>query len=464
MRDKAPHRQDMDFEDEYEHRATARSNSPVHDPLAELAKIVDGDQANPLSSLFQSRIKSAPAQAQREGMQQRQSEDVDEEDNVLEKIFGSKKAISSHELKKNIKMERGNFRTEPRLEIPQMDHHLFPQGLSMNPKSVHYNEHSSYDEEFRHQDEDYEEEQSGGARKTIYSVGLCLVLLGAAAAGYFVYKGNYRGNSQPPLIMAGQEPDKVAPVDKNTADDGSQPLSVLDKNSGKSAETSRVIDKIEQPVDISKANKTAPRVILPGPQTDASQIQRSQVEAMGPSFPEPKRVRSVSVRPDGSLVTQPQLPPPAAPVAETTTAIPQTQATTKSPTTQPIQKNANTAKIQDRPVNTTQKGRDPISILPNTAVEKSATTTASAQTTGGGDGWHVQLAAVGSEAEAKQRASALSKKYSELDGYKLSVQRGENTGKTVWRIRVVGLKQADALELCSRLKAGGGACYTSHSN
>ena len=83
---------------------------------------------------------------------------------------------------------------------------------------------------------------------------------------------------------------------------------------------------------------------------------------------------------------------------------------------------------------------------------------ATAATTSGG--WSVQLAAPKSEAEAKSEVARLTSKYSaELNGSPIGVHKAEVKGETIYRLRVSGLTKADAAAMCARLKGEGGQCF-----
>lgn len=89
---------------------------------------------------------------------------------------------------------------------------------------------------------------------------------------------------------------------------------------------------------------------------------------------------------------------------------------------------------------------------------------AATATSNGTGAFAVQLAAAGSEAEARERMTTFTQKFaSQLGGRHLGYKAGESNGKTVWRVRVGGLSQESATELCNQVKAGGGACFVAHN-
>ena len=72
----------------------------------------------------------------------------------------------------------------------------------------------------------------------------------------------------------------------------------------------------------------------------------------------------------------------------------------------------------------------------------------------------MQLAAPGSEADAKATSSRLAKKFAgSLGGHHLGFHKAESNGKSVFRVRVSSLSKPDAVSLCEKLKADGGSCF-----
>jgi hypothetical protein len=77
----------------------------------------------------------------------------------------------------------------------------------------------------------------------------------------------------------------------------------------------------------------------------------------------------------------------------------------------------------------------------------------------------VQLAAPRSESEAQGAISRLQNKYSDNLGSKpLGVHKAEVNGETIYRVRAGGMTKAEALSMCSKLKASGGDCFVARNN
>ncbi|MFN3892654.1 MAG: SPOR domain-containing protein, partial [Beijerinckiaceae bacterium] len=106
----------------------------------------------------------------------------------------------------------------------------------------------------------------------------------------------------------------------------------------------------------------------------------------------------------------------------------------------------------------TNAAATPAPAAPRTASPQSEAVAATPR--GAGGAYAVQLAAPGSEAEAKATISRLQQRYgAALAGRQPTVRRATVGDKSVYRVRVVGLSQSDAAGLCDRLKSAGGSCF-----
>ncbi len=95
-------------------------------------------------------------------------------------------------------------------------------------------------------------------------------------------------------------------------------------------------------------------------------------------------------------------------------------------------------------------------------VADAATSDAAAPASTGAFG--LQLAAAGSEEEARGIFARLQKKYSgELGSFKPTIRKADSGDKSVYRVRVGNLAQDQAKSLCARLQAGGGTCFVVHN-
>ncbi len=322
-----------------------------------------------------------------------------------------------------------------------------------------------------------------------------------------------------PFIAAAQGPTKVAPPSDQTVTTSSDAGATLLHDNGKPASV-KVVNSEEQPVDLNaqaSANNAGASAAQGGTTDPAltaiinTPLVPPQAAAppkgMTSEFPEPKPVRTISLRPDGTPIgamspldqpasnanatsapaEQPSKPAaaPSAPapkaMAEATGAA---QASTpkielptklsppkssarvavgKTDTTAP----AGTAQASGEPAQTDVPAKpEKAAKKPKAQVADATETTgsiappvdATAATTSGG--WSVQLAAPKSEAEAQSAMTRLNSKYSaELNGSTIGVHKAQVNGETIYRLRVSGLTKADAAAMCAKLKGEGGQCF-----
>ncbi len=344
-----------------------------------------------------------------------------------------------------------------------------------------------------------------------------LAAAGVAMIGAVVaLKGGVPGlPKRPPYIAAAQGPTKVLPPSDDTVAASNDAGATLLKDNTQSAHV-KVVESAEQPVDLNALASPgpAPAAASSAP-VDAStgSAVRTTVDTpvvvttaappppVASQFPEPKPVRTVSLRPDGTPIPSPVLAsadtsdvapaqeapkPTAKPMSKATTdaaanaqpstpklALP-TKLSGKSSARVVVAKTDTTA-----PSSIAEASNDPLQLGPSVKAARTAKATkpqeaaaepaaplASAQQTidstvaTKSSGWAVQLAAPKSEAEAKSDAAQLNAKYtSALNGSTIGVHKAVVNGETIYRLRVVGLSKADAAALCARLKGDGGDCF-----
>ena len=336
------------------------------------------------------------------------------------------------------------------------------------------------------------------------SGALALVLAGIAVT--FAMRGHAPDGGEAPTIKAAAGPTKVQPATPDGVNVADRDASLLDRSGADEVSSSRVVDHQEQPVDLQTIRSQRPAAA--GNAANGAQAQGATTGAAPPAaatasyFPEPKRVRTVSVRPDGTIIADE--PPPAArsfvasndPSAVTRAAVGAGSAANPNVATDmplPVARPATpktTARVVTTPKATAavagaaDPGTDtppvppaiiPLKSRPAPAAPMKPTRIADATESGDagkilpasasvGGGYAVQLAAPASEQEAKDTVARLEKKFAaELGGRHTAVEKADSNGRTVYRVRVVGLASDDANVLCSRLKAGGGACFVARN-
>jgi hypothetical protein len=330
-----------------------------------------------------------------------------------------------------------------------------------------------------------------------------VVMIGAV----FALKGRLPGMPKaPPFIAAAQGPTKVQPPsDATVATSNDAGASLLKDNT--QTNKVKVVNNEEQPVDLN-AQTAAPPAPAASADAAAGPLVRGTVDtpvvvaapqpapAASP-FPEPKPVRTISLRPDGTVIpasaadaTASQTPP-AQPVQEPPKAPPKAAAapvdagspqasTPKIDLPTKLSPPKSSARVVVAKTDTTAPGgaaeageptplggaaAKPVKAAKVKPQEAAAEPAAPAAEAGNepaptSGGWAVQLAAPRSEAEARGVVSKLNEKYaSALGGSALGVHKATVNGDTIYRVRVTGLSKADAASLCARIKGDGGQCF-----
>ncbi len=350
---------------------------------------------------------------------------------------------------------------------------------------------------------------------TFKIVGLSVLGFALLVGAIAIKNGRVPGLAKaPPFIAADDAPTKVQPPNEATVQSSGDIAGLLMKDSATPTPV-KVVNNEEQPVDLRTqtqpaapgadaaatpaANGGSPIANAPDTPVVAPGTPSSSV---APLFPAAKPVKTVSVRPDGTLIAPdaaPLAPPPSAPpnpaptppakstaraldatVAAPDAATPKLDIPTKlappksaarvvakTDTTAPADATDTTpsAPLQL----SAQKPNKPAAAAPPQTVAMAAPTdvsapmvsSAPADAAAAGDGlWGVQLAAPHSEADAKSAINRLKSKYADaLGDSELGVHEADVKGQTIYRVRVTGLSKGDAGALCAKLKAGGGDCF-----
>jgi hypothetical protein len=354
-------------------------------------------------------------------------------------------------------------------------------------------------------DEEVHQFERPRSRKGVLTAAalIAVAVVGVGTATVFRNKTPAGVNGQPPVISADTGPTKVAPTNPGGAEIPNQNKQIYeraaDSPAAGSADKTKVVSREEQPVDVQQATRSlSPRPsqsasgsITPTETAGASLAPTEPGLIPIPAVPglgEPRRVRTVAIRPDGTpapsngsngngaaqgLVTG-SAPPAARPAAAPTQAVVRPQPT--MPASEPTMPASEPAKPQEPrtqeraaaapttpPASQTPPARTRTAALGTQPAATPAQTPAAATTAPRPDasgGFAVQLGAPGSEAEARATFSALQRKYPEqLGGQSPIVRKTELNGKTVYRLRVGPYSREDATSMCSALQAAGGQCF-----
>lgn len=445
--------------------------SRENDPLAELARLVGTGEADPFRKLFAHRDPEPGAQpATVHQLRPYEAPRGNEQDHYYEQGHQQPAAHDPY--------AQAHYPQDPYAQDPYAQHDPAQHGYAEQPayRDPRYDQ-QAYDQahgaqayahdqdspwapenDYQNQYDDYVEEKPrrSGRAKLLIGAAL-LVVAGGVGATYFTRTSALTG--EPPTILAAAGPVKVQPAQPE-AKTSEQSISVLERGGPASTET-KTVQSGEQPLDLAQATKGqgaskpsrsadtgAPVTLAPPPPPPVANSL----------FAEPKRVKAVQVRPDGSIVealAPASIPPQASrpePAARPTDMASLVEAT-KAPSTTPSSVKA-PVRVETR---TAPASATPVAAKPAPAATPAA---APVQLATAGGGFAVQLAGTTSEEEAKDALSRLGRKFSaELGGLRPAIVRADVGSKTVYRVRVTNLSSDDANTLCARLKASGGSCF-----
>ena len=341
-----------------------------------------------------------------------------------------------------------------------------------------------------HDDEFYDDAPRGGRRKGLLTVVavLCLAVIGTGVAlGYRSFFGGTTSSSPPPVIRASNEPSKVQPPTQ-PVDQSASKFSY--DRFGDRSQNEQVVVREEKPVDSREIGRSSvPRTVLPGAPNVPSQTQASSQAANPPSaLGEPRRVRTVPIRPDGAdtaAVPRSSPPAPAAPMQVAPPPTRQSNTVAEAPANPPPEaaprpappRNTRTA------VRTTQPQQQmpadsnaPLSLSPDNqlpppgaareappppAPRAAAPSRVAAAPAGNGGGYLVQVSSQKSEADAQSSYRSIQSKYSSvLGGQRHTIRRADLGSRGIYYRAMVGPfgSRDEAIQLCSSLKAAGGDC------
>ncbi len=341
---------------------------------------------------------------------------------------------------------------EPRFDQPQdtlarYDDVLYGKRPDQGP-DPRYGHDPRYDPHGYDADDGYAEEppvrpRRGGTMTVV--VVLALAVLGTAGAyAYRSFVGSPR-SGEPPIIKADAGPNKIVPP--------SGDKQITDRVGDKTGE--RVVSREEQPLDVN-GQPSGPRVVFPPLSQNASPPTTSAVStASRPTGPgvgngtlsgdEPRKIRTLTIRPDGTDAAPVTAPEPSSPPR----TIPMTGA--RSSASPPV----NNAPIALTPPPTDQPV--PAAPAPRSRVA-SVNPSTSAPSAGGS---YVQISSQKTEADALASYKVLQGKYSGILGARAPVVRRADLGdKGVFYRALVGPfgTTDEATQFCVNLQSAGGKC------
>jgi hypothetical protein len=282
------------------------------------------------------------------------------------------------------------------------------------------------------EDELYDDPPPARRRGTLVTA---LALVGCAllgTVGAYAYRSfsSGPGSTEPPPVITADNstPTKIVPATAGDAQSGK-----ADSDRMANADKEQLVSKQEEPVALKdSAPATAPRIVPPPPAAAPTQ-GAAQLPSNGSALPstEPKKIRTVTIRPDGSDMSGKPVGMPAPGASQGSAAA--------APTT------------SQRPAAT-----------PPAPAASGRTQTAAAPTTDStSPGFVVQLSSQKSESEAMSSFRSLQAKFpNELGGRQPMIRRADLGSKGIFYRTLVGpfASAHEASQFCASYRAAGGQC------
>jgi hypothetical protein len=283
--------------------------------------------------------------------------------------------------------------------------------------------------------------------------------LGAVSVGMVF--GHRSGVVAPREIATIHAPEGPAKVQPRTVAEASAPkpgATILDRS--QSAPVKQVVSNQETPLDPAAAVRV---VRLGDGPVDAPHEPAPAGSLYGA---EPKKVKTVSVRPDGTVIERDAPPPALARPAPTAPAAARPAAPGAAPRAAQQAPDAATAtpKSPVKPATTPHaaaparpKPEKPAATEQTASAEAPAAQEAAPVASGA---FAVQFGAAGSEAEARKMIQDVSAKFgAQLGGRRPGFQFAKVGDKSVYRVRAAGMSRESAVGVCEKVKASGGKCF-----
>ncbi|MFZ5731850.1 MAG: SPOR domain-containing protein [Pseudomonadota bacterium] len=316
------------------------------------------------------------------------------------------------------------------------------QGYGQDPRFEQPHAPNFAGDQYAYQDDAYvqqDESDQKPRRGGLLTVAVVIALGVVGTAGAYAYRSFVSAprSGEPPVIKADTGPTKIVPP-ANQPTDGSK--LIYDRIGQGGSTPERVVSREEQPLDVNK--NAGPRVVFPPLNQVGSAAAAPAAGGARPTAApataqseEPRKVRTLSIRPD-----QAEPAPAPAPAKQP----PRAAAPPPAPSA-----NANAS------------ANGPLSLSPQGAPQRTASTTTSAPPAAASGNYVVQVSSQRSEADAQASYRALQSKYpSVLGSRSASIRRADLGDRGVYYRAMVGPfgSSEDATRLCDSLKAAGGQC------
>ncbi len=457
--------------------------APKGDPLAELARIVGQD--DPFRALLEAREKGGGGATRQEPHQETRYQETRHE------APAASFETRAPETGRPARIEP-TFVEAPAHNPAQSPADAFDQYLASVEQGM-YADGPTDPAAFAEADESYRTGpvERPRSRNRLVQVGAGLAVVAVCVGGALAWRGTHGGGGGGPItVLADKTPLKVQPTATDGVEIPDQNKQIYDRNA-KDGQI-RIVNREEQPLDVNQAARTA---AAQGDGGEPGQGGATPGQGSGPltdTFGEPRRVRTVSVKPDAPLL-QPQAPQQAAQAQPQATqaqpqaaqAQPQAAAAqapaspiptmtmpdsagpaTATPSAEPRRSASRTLASNPAPAPAAvvpqpapKASQRVASVSPETTASTSEPAASSASLNAPVGGYSVQLGVRGSESEARSAFREMQGKYSQLAGKPELIRQAEVNGKTLYRVRVGPLAKAEASSLCSALQGAGGQCF-----
>jgi sporulation related protein len=337
--------------------------------------------------------------------------------------------------------------------------------------------------EDEYDDETPSRSRRGGVAVVLAMLGLVLV----GAAGAFAYRAMFGGAilmpSLPPIIKANDGPTKIMP-NRTEAQAGASNQAA----SANPGSPEKLVSREEQPVPIQPPN-APPRVVstipvlpapgaapgaAPGGALALAPVSPAPPKAAAPGQPaaatpapagstEPKKVHTVTIRPDqmgGAPNVPAAVPAPAPPAAAARPRAPESVGVRPGPAPAPRAGGNAPLAIVPAAQGAAQPVEPPRSRVTHAEAPSAPVATAPAAPPSGG-GYAVQVTAQRSETEAQTAFKSLQAKFpAQLGNRQPIIHRADLGDKGTYYRALVGpfASSEAAASMCSNLKAAGGSC------
>ncbi|MGI9401608.1 MAG: SPOR domain-containing protein [Rhizobiaceae bacterium] len=371
----------------------------------------------------------------------------------------------------------------------------------------------------RHAQEQPAEHRRGGFKLAAGALVIAL-LVGAGAIAYSYFSGS-SSISAPVTIKADSDPVKVKPDDPGGTMVANQDKAAYERVTGDFATDTRqekLVKSTETPVDVPGRGVEQAASSPPAVPRDANKEENrlapntARNEALATPVLEPRKVKTVTVNPDGTVVRSQSSTPlqAAAPPVDSNSiggavstgqiGVPATRPNALNQPTQvadtsnsgaplalspnpaetrlsrspfPNESSAASAPVANTntdqvstastPIGTApvQAESEPVKVASATPNPPAPVVSNTSNTAASAGSWAVQISSQRSAEDAQTTYQKMREQYSDVSGnQQMSIQRAEIEGKGVFfRVRVMAQSRDEALDICSKLKSAGGSCF-----